>query len=54
MWTLGRRGLSHSQIGEFVNRDRTTVLHGCRQIEERRSEDVDFKVYTDAILEECL
>ena len=39
MWVLHRRmGLSFSQVGRLVNRDRKTVEHGVKAEENRRAE----------------
>ena len=37
MWVLRHAGMSFPKIGRFMNRDHTTVLHGVRQHELRRS-----------------
>ena len=37
MWVLNKAGMSLPMIGRFMNRDHTTVLHGVRTHEHKRT-----------------
>lgn len=42
MWLTWEMGNKHKQIGDFLNRDRTTVIHGIDKIDELRAHDEVF------------
>lgn len=43
------------QIGHaFGQRDHTTIMHGCRRVEELRQADPAFKLMTDRLLERAV
>lgn len=37
MWVLRARGLNYCAIGRRLNRDRTTVVHGIKAFEKRKT-----------------
>jgi hypothetical protein len=45
-------GLSHQSVGQGFLRDRTTVAHACRVIEDRR-DDIPFDLRLSALEAVC-
>ncbi len=45
-----RMGWTLPEIGRFMNRDHTTVLHGCRTAHQRLLTDLDFFVKVAEVL----
>ena len=51
-WKL-KPGLSWSELGRWFKRDRTTVRHACRLVEEVRGEGEDLDELVRRIESEC-